>query len=267
MDTALTVRPRPPVPVELVEGCTVEEGYALDIVNSPGAAVTVTNDSGYVQNSLDHLPTGYYRIHLVEPVYGCPNDTVVFVREVRQMTVNAYPETPDDIPLGESVDLLAEGLYIAALQWSREEWLDDPTSATPVALPTETGCFEFVVLATDDRNCEASDTAYVCVRNDKVKSAFPEAFSPNGDGHNDTLYPRSINPGVVRLEFRVYDKWNELLFESAESCLPNDPGPACGWDGNFHGEKAEMGNYYAVVTFWYLNGDHNTHHRLVRLIR
>ncbi|MFN8302470.1 MAG: PKD domain-containing protein [Saprospiraceae bacterium] len=267
VDTALTVRPRPPVPVELVEGCTVEEGYALDIVNSPGAAVTVTNDSGYVQNSLDHLPTGYYRIHLVEPVYGCPNDTVVFVREVRQMTVNAYPETPDDIPLGESVDLLAEGLYIAALQWSREEWLDDPTSATPVALPTETGCFEFVVLATDDRNCEASDTAYVCVRNDKVKSAFPEAFSPNGDGHNDTLYPRSINPGVVRLEFRVYDKWNELLFESAESCLPNDPGPACGWDGNFHGEKAEMGNYYAVVTFWYLNGDHNTHHRLVRLIR
>lgn len=267
VDTSLTVRPRPPVPVELVEGCTLADGYALNIVDSPGAFVTVTNDSNQVQNSLQHLPGGYYSIQLKEPVYGCPNDTLVFIPEVREMTLNAYPEAPEDIPLGETVDLLAEGLYIQALHWSREEWLDDPSSATPVALPTETGCFEFLVLATDDRHCEAIDTAYVCVRNDKVKTAFPEAFSPNGDGHNDTLYPRSINPGVVRMEFRVYDKWNELLFESAENCLPNDPGPACGWDGNFHGEKSEMGNYYAVVTFWYLNGDHNTHHRLVRLIR
>ncbi len=267
LDTSLTVRPLPPIPLHLTESCTQAEGYLLEITDSPGAEIRVTRDSVYDMNGdkHPHLQSGLYRIHLVENVYGCPNDTTVFVPNVREVTAEAFPEDTTEIQLGQTVDLFAQGEYAVSFLWSRPQWLSDATSTEPVAEPGATGCFDFVVTATDDRNCKAADTVWICVRNHKIVVAFPKAFTPNGDGVNDVLFPRSINPGVVKMEFRVYDKWDEQVFVAAGDCLPNNPD--CGWDGTFRGQKAQMGNYRAHVVFTYLDGETSTHIRMVRLIR
>jgi gliding motility-associated-like protein len=57
----------------------------------------------------------------------------------------------------------------------------------------------------------------------------PDAFSPNGDGNNDRLYPFLI--GIVELKyFRVYNRWGNLVFETKNS------NPSLGWDGTFKGQ-------------------------------
>jgi len=61
---------------------------------------------------------------------------------------------------------------------------------------------------------------------------IPNAFSPNGDGVNDTFQPL-LGKGVAELvTFRIFDRWGNLVF-SRENCAPNQAD--CGWDGRRQG--------------------------------
>ena len=67
---------------------------------------------------------------------------------------------------------------------------------------------------------------------------IPDIFSPNDDGRNDTLYVRG--KFVTRLEFRVYNRWGEVVFETTSVSQ--------GWDGNVRGIPAQSGSYYYTIT-------------------
>ena len=73
----------------------------------------------------------------------------------------------------------------------------------------------------------------------RCKCDVPSAFSPNGDGINEVFYIRGS--GLHDLEFRIYDRYGKLVFETDN--LEN------GWDGNFNGTKQAK----EVYTF-YLKG-------------
>jgi gliding motility-associated-like protein len=63
--------------------------------------------------------------------------------------------------------------------------------------------------------------------------AFPNAFSPNGDGLNDifTFKGRFI----IASSMKIYNRWGELIFQT------NDPDR--GWDGTINGKMAPPGTY------------------------
>ena len=62
----------------------------------------------------------------------------------------------------------------------------------------------------------------------------PKAFSPNGDGHNDKLYPIPVNIRELKF-FRIFNRWGELVFETNAFGL--------GWDGIFKGKPQVMDVY------------------------
>jgi len=66
----------------------------------------------------------------------------------------------------------------------------------------------------------------VCVIQDCGDMFVPNAFSPNGDGHNDFLYVRG--KCLQNMTFQVFNRWGEIVWET------NDP--AKGWDGKYNGE-------------------------------
>ena len=64
----------------------------------------------------------------------------------------------------------------------------------------------------------------------------PNAFSPNGDGVNERIYP--ILVGAIQLKnFRVFSRWGTLLFETA------NPSPSVGWDGRWNNTNQPMDTY------------------------
>ena len=91
---------------------------------------------------------------------------------------------------------------------------------------------------TDPFGCHATDSLYMnpgscCLVN------LPDAFTPNGDGHNDRF--RLITNGHHLLNvFRIVNRWGTTVYETTNS---SDPG----WDGTHGGEPQDMGTY-----FWYL---------------
>jgi gliding motility-associated-like protein len=80
----------------------------------------------------------------------------------------------------------------------------------------------------------------------KLQSCFitvPNAFTPNGDGKNDFLYP--LNAFMAEnLEFRVYNRYGQLVFMTRDWTHK--------WDGTIGGKPQPTGSY--VWTLRYTDG-------------
>jgi gliding motility-associated-like protein len=70
--------------------------------------------------------------------------------------------------------------------------------------------------------------------------AVPNAFTPNGDGKNDFLYPLNAIK-ADNLNFRVYDRWGQLIFQTTNW--------KHGWDGTYKGSPQPGGVYVWFLTF------------------
>ena len=90
----------------------------------------------------------------------------------------------------------------------------------------------FWVRVSDENGCSATDS--IALREQCPTKVFvPNAFSPNGDGSNDTFGP--FGNDIIQLHFMVFDRWGNLLFESS--------GPDNHWDGRCQGKLLENGAY------------------------
>jgi gliding motility-associated-like protein len=62
---------------------------------------------------------------------------------------------------------------------------------------------------------------------------FPNAFTPNGDGLNDTFGPVLTN--MIIQSIQIYNRWGELIFEGRT--------PEFQWDDNYLSKPAPAGIY------------------------
>jgi gliding motility-associated-like protein len=107
-----------------------------------------------------------------------------------------------------------------------------------------------VTLAPPDGSCPTTDTVLVKLAdNGSIKSVLnvPNAWSPNGDGHNDKLYPLTINMKELRY-FKVFNRWGQLMFETHTL--------GQGWDGIYNGAPQVMDVYTWIVEAEGLDGVH-----------
>jgi len=106
--------------------------------------------------------------------------------------------------------------------------------------------------------------AHECVTVDSVTVGFthksclviPNAFSPNGDGFNDTwviegleLYPNA--------ELRIFDRWGTRIYYSPNAA--DDP-----WDGTFEGRVLPIDSYHYILD---LNSDEKGERGNVTIVR
>ena len=68
---------------------------------------------------------------------------------------------------------------------------------------------------------------------------FPNSFTPNGDGLNDTFGPAYDNVDIFQV--RIFSRWGQLVFESRDI--------EQGWDGKISGEDCPVGVYYFVAEY------------------
>ncbi len=68
---------------------------------------------------------------------------------------------------------------------------------------------------------------------------FPNVFTPNGDGLNDTYHPVAV--GIDKYQIIIFNRWGEKLFESSAI----EPG----WDGTFKGALCPDGVYIFISTY------------------
>lgn len=70
--------------------------------------------------------------------------------------------------------------------------------------------------------------------------AVPTAFTPNGDGKNDFLYPLNALK-ADQLQFRVYNRFGQIVFQTTDWTRK--------WDGTINGNELPVGIYAWLLTY------------------
>lgn len=97
------------------------------------------------------------------------------------------------------------------------------------------GDYPIQLITTNEFGC--SDTVSKMVSIDKDYNLLaPTAFSPNGDGINDTWLPQALHNGDANFRVMIYNKAGVLVFESSD---PNRE-----WDGKVNGRIAQVGEVF-----------------------
>lgn len=95
------------------------------------------------------------------------------------------------------------------------------------------GCY--VLTAVDAGGTEVSSSVKKCVDN-CPKYELPNAFTPDGDGFNDTFGPLPGWRFIDHVEMEVYNRWGQLVFATQD--------PAVNWDGKQSGIILPDGTYF-----------------------
>ncbi len=236
--------------------CDPEDGIDLRIPTDPTNIVTVSSP-GYTRTGDFHesLDTGLYHITILNQI-GCRLDSTIALSLPALAHVEAQPDYFEIRP-GEQVQFNAvSNQQGATFVWKPDLFLDNPDVGNPVCAPERS--MVYLVYATNSTGCIRVDTVRVVLKINREEEIFiPDAFTPNEDGVNDIFYVRSSSPSVVSLDYmRVFDKYNELVFESKgtdASSLVIPEIPDFGWDGTFRGQKAEAGSYRYVIAVRYID--------------
>lgn len=190
-------------------------------------------DEGLLTDRLlyEGLPTGRYSVEAVG-ADGCSATTSFSIVEGPSVFLDLREDTlirlGDSIPLDFTTNLLRWDTLI----WTSSGPLPNLNTDGPITVrPISSQGYRLLIIGPD--GCTATDETVIEV-DGTVRTFVPTAFSPNEDGRNDKIRPFFGAEVESLLDFKIYDRWGELLYNYQED--PNQGGEEFGWDGRHKGK-------------------------------
>lgn len=143
---------------------------------------------------------------------------------------------------GGSVQLQGSVTNADSYEWTPSSSLSSATVLNPVASPVTTTLY--TLTAHNSLGCSASDTVSVIVIPYCVR--VRNAFTPNGDGINDTWKVYDDFDCLQNVTVRVFNRYGNKVYENRN--YRNS------WDGRYKGNPVPDGTYYGVIDFLMLGG-------------
>ncbi len=238
--------------------------YCNSFTFVPNAQSSITNSGPWSLNNSIYSGTSFttcfskaetYLISgPIEDNFGCRNAVQLYVVG-RPKPVASFYVTPENPVEGlDEVRFVNVTSNIVAYSWQSAGSSSTPLGMTPSTVndwqvykseessPTyvfqEAGVYGLMLMVKNEFNCWDTLMQTIEVKSD-FAAYIPNAFTPNGDGLNDTFYP--VLRGVKRFELQIFDRWGELIFSSNSSEQV--------WDGTFKGQecKQDVYNYKLVL--------------------
>ena len=178
-----------------------------------------------------YIVAAYHNVGCPKPAY----DTVVVQVEAPVILSGAWDTS---IVIGQPLQLNMTGAPY--YQWMPATYIDNPSIANPIirVLHPSEG-IDFTVRGFNNSGCEDSIMFRVKVFATVPSIFVPTAFTPNGDGLNETLRP--VMAGMQKLNyFRVFNRYGEMVYNVATIDE--------GWDGRYKGEPQSSGAFMWMVS-------------------
>lgn len=166
---------------------------------------------------------------------GCGSDTAEASFMVYPLPVLVMGTKSTAVLEGGETQLKPSFVYGNQLSylWTPPNYLNKDTTFSPITKPLAD--IRYTLTVTGEGGCTTSDTIFVKL----LKSLeIPNAFSPNGDGINDTWNIRFLEsyPGAT---VEVYNRYGQIVFRSQGYSKP--------WDGRVSGSPLPIGTYYYII--------------------
>jgi gliding motility-associated-like protein len=217
-----------------------------DVTICEGSSTTLLGNGG--TSYLWSPSTGLSATNIAEPV-ASPSDTTVYILAVGNGLCTGYDSVAVNVlkkPVanagadkkmyeGEAVQLngTAGGTNVS-YYWTPDYNIVTDSILNPVVSPASDTTYTLHVVSNDGCG-SATDAVFVRVYK---KITIPNAFSPNGDGKNDTWYITAMYTypeGTVTL----FDRNGQIVFHSMGYSKP--------WDGTYNGKPVPVGTYYYII--------------------
>ena len=252
-------QPCPTMTVSSTPSSCMQNNGSITVTDYSGGTAPVEFSLDGVHFQQDRTFTGvgpgHYTVRAKDADSIVTTDSVTVV-PLDNLTVFAGDDT--SILAGQPFTLHARDLDnggFNSYRWTPPTGLDNPNSPDPVATINQEQTY--TVTATTGSGCSATDAIKVVVLQ-HADIFVPNAFTPNGNGHNDVL--RAWPVGMRDLEyFAVFNRFGQQVF------LSHNAGE--GWDGRIDGQPQPPGTYVWMVRGTDLNGKPVEHKGTVLLIR
>ncbi len=253
-DTTVIVQQPLPINVTLVAGddtCLYGNG-AIQAVMLGGTAPfeyvwSAIRDSSHLYSTVippsgwnTGLGPGDYSV-VVTDASGCSvtGDAIVGVipPPVASFSTRSKPEELKD----PSVQFFNESEASFSYQWSFGDGEVD-MEEHPVHDFDSSGVYLVMLIAYNEPRYGCADTAYRYVEVDPLFTFYiPNAFTPDGDGLNDTWGPSGDNFEYESYNVQVYDRWGTIIWQTDN--------PEHQWDGNYPDNNEPLKNGVYIYKF------------------
>ena len=228
----MRVNPRPkPVLDSLPPICGPTAPALLLLASPPGGTFSGV---GVTNNRFDPAVAGVGQ-HIVRysvtNEFGCKADTGRSITVLKLPTVDLGPD--QHIRAGGSIRLSGPAGPSFTYQWLGGPVSSALNGSSLTVSPTQTTTYRLTVLT--DGACPISDEVVVEV---SPGLFVPTAFSPNGDGQNDTWSFVGVE-AFPQCSVRIYNRWGEVIFQASPYTQP--------WDGSYRGKPVDPGVYPFVI--------------------
>ena len=192
-------------------------GLSSDVIANPVASPSAT--TGYsviVSNQFACKDTALVMVNVIaKPVADAGTDKWIIEGNSAQITANAS---------GQDI----------SYSWSPDIYINSIQSLQPIVNPPRDTTYVLTVVS--NAGCgTAMDTMKVFVYKDVF---IPNAFSPNGDGLNDTWYIPALS-AYTKFELSVFNRYGQVVFQNKNSNKP--------WNGKYKGEPLPIGVYVYMI--------------------
>ena len=182
------------------------------------------------------LKQGVYNIKLnVKNQLGCSDEKT----ETNAITVFAKPKAnfiikPDIKEVEEALQLYNLSQNATQVIWD----MGDGNTITPfgggdtiyIYDENDTGFINAKIIAINSQGCRDTAEKQILLYN-KVHCTIPTAFTPNGDGLNNTFKPVCV--GAANYTLTIYNRWGQVIYQRENG----------EWDGNYADNPSPSGVY------------------------
>lgn len=247
------------VEVKDSNGCTAEDSVIVNIKQKPvfnltpqsasiciGESIVLTASGGDVyqwtpsqtiQNPNSSSTAVFPSTNTTYKVFI--TDSICDVTDSLFATINLISLPNPSISKSNDIDCMIGEAKLTAIGGTKYIWLSatslsNPNIANPVATPAQTTTYH--VQISNGNGCSVEDSIEVKVLVGEAENGYllPSAFTPNNDGVNDCFGIKKWGY-VTELDFRIYNRWGNLVFHAANS--------ADCWDGTFKGIQQRADAY------------------------
>ncbi|PJB56602.1 MAG: hypothetical protein CO098_13580, partial [Bacteroidetes bacterium CG_4_9_14_3_um_filter_41_19] len=169
--------------------------------------------------------TGTYTLTVIDTMY---------CKKSQNININVIPSP--EIAFSGYDTLWVEPGFLLDAGYGAESYYWNTGETTETIVIDSMG--NYIVEVTSYENCKSTDAIQILWAG--TPFYLPNAFTPNGDGLNDSFGPILRYDYVNRYHMSIYNRWGQVIYETTDINK--------GWDGTYKGSPCMLGAYvYRIV--------------------
>jgi gliding motility-associated-like protein len=180
------------------------------------------------------LTTTLYTVRISDAcqTYSLPKQTTVPVH----IPVAAFTVNSENFELGSAVNFTNFSVQGQSYIWDLGNG-NASTLTNPSTVYGEIGEFTVTLISTDIFGCIDTTFKKVFIGHSLY---IPNTFTPDGNRFNNYFFPQGVNFEVI--EFRIYNRWGEIIFEAFDNANFK-------WNGEYNGKPCPDGTYPYTIRY------------------